>query len=197
MLQSVILLWKCAFRVGMSFSVLVCVTRPLPVYPIVFWHPGLLVGGNHRVFHFSHGSCQGRCARSCWCRQSGNLRVRQVWGGGAGWNNPLQYFEFGLQYLVQPLSILHTAPLTVYHAVYHFILKHNYSLYKRLWEKMMHVRSTSRLAAAALKEIAAKTTNNQLLWCLLIKEQKKKKEELNNFCSFKDSSIFHLEFSVW
>ncbi len=33
------------------------------------------------------------CARSCWCPQSSNLRVRQVWG-----KNPLQYFEFGLQY---------------------------------------------------------------------------------------------------
>ncbi len=39
MLQSVILLWKCAFQAGMSVSVLVCATRPLPVYQIVFRHP--------------------------------------------------------------------------------------------------------------------------------------------------------------
>ncbi len=38
----------------MSVSVLVCETRPLPVYPIVFWHPGLPVGRKHSVFHFIH-----------------------------------------------------------------------------------------------------------------------------------------------
>ncbi len=54
MLQSVILLWKCAFRAGMSASVLVCVTRPLPVYPIVFRHPRLPVGGKHSTFNLIH-----------------------------------------------------------------------------------------------------------------------------------------------
>ncbi len=54
MLQSVILLWKCVFRPGMSVFVMVCETRPLPVYPIVFRHPGLPVGGKHSVFHFIH-----------------------------------------------------------------------------------------------------------------------------------------------
>ncbi len=54
MLQSVILLWKCAFRPGMPVFVMVCETRPLPVYPIVFRHPGLPVGGKHSVFHFIH-----------------------------------------------------------------------------------------------------------------------------------------------
>ncbi len=58
MLQSVILHLKCAFLVGMSVCVLVCETRPLPVYPIVFRHPGLPVGGKHSIFNFSHGSCQ-------------------------------------------------------------------------------------------------------------------------------------------
>ncbi len=29
----------------------------------------------------------------------------QIWGGGAGEKNRLQYFEFGLQYLVQPLGV--------------------------------------------------------------------------------------------
>ncbi len=28
-------------------------------------------------------------------------------------------------------------------------------------------------------------------------QKKKKKEEINNFYSFKDSSVFSLEFSVW
>ncbi len=54
MLLSVILLWKCAVRPGMSVFVMVCETRPLPVYPIVFRHPGLPVGGKHSVFHFIH-----------------------------------------------------------------------------------------------------------------------------------------------
>ncbi len=54
MLQSVILLWKCAFRPGMSVFVMICETRPLPVYPIVFRHPGLPVGGKHSVFNFIH-----------------------------------------------------------------------------------------------------------------------------------------------
>ncbi len=31
--------------------------------------------------------------------------MRQVWGGGDGEKNRLQYFEFGLQYLVQPLGV--------------------------------------------------------------------------------------------
>ncbi len=33
---------------------LVCETRPLPVYPIVFRHPGLPVGGKYSVFHVIH-----------------------------------------------------------------------------------------------------------------------------------------------
>ncbi len=54
MLQSVILSWKHAFRAEMSVSVLVCVTRPLPVHPILFRHPGFPVGGKHSVFHVIH-----------------------------------------------------------------------------------------------------------------------------------------------
>ncbi len=54
LLQSVILLWKCVFRPGMSVFVMVCETRPLPVYPIVFRHPGLPVGGKHSAFNFIH-----------------------------------------------------------------------------------------------------------------------------------------------
>ncbi len=51
MLQSVILLWKCAFRAAMSVYVLVCEICPLQVYPIVFRHPGLPVGGKHFLHH--------------------------------------------------------------------------------------------------------------------------------------------------
>ncbi len=54
MLQSVILLWKCVFRPGMSVFVMVCETHPLPVYPIVFRHPGLPVGGKHSMFNLIH-----------------------------------------------------------------------------------------------------------------------------------------------
>ena len=67
MLQSVILLWKCAFRAGMSVFVLVCETRPLPVYPIVFRHPGLPVGRKHSVFHFIHRQvCSFLLVSSIW-----------------------------------------------------------------------------------------------------------------------------------
>ncbi len=38
----------------MSVFVMVCETRPLPVYPNVFRHPGLPVGGKHSVFNFIH-----------------------------------------------------------------------------------------------------------------------------------------------
>ncbi len=34
--------------------VMVCETLPLPVYPIVFRHPGLPVGGKHSIFNFMH-----------------------------------------------------------------------------------------------------------------------------------------------
>ncbi len=54
MLQSVILLWKCAVRPGMSVFVMVCETRPLPVYPIVFRHVELPVGGKHSMFNLIH-----------------------------------------------------------------------------------------------------------------------------------------------
>ncbi len=30
-----------------------------------------------------------------------------------------------------------------------------------------------------------------------VRQEQKKKEEINNFYSFKDSSLFSLEFSVW
>ncbi len=49
MLQTVTLLWnvdsvsECLF---LFWSVWI---RPLPIYPIVFWHPGLPVGGKHIV----------------------------------------------------------------------------------------------------------------------------------------------------
>ncbi len=100
-LHSVILLRKCAFRPGLSVFVMVCETRPLPVYPIVFRHPGLPVGGKHSVFNFIHRHVRSFLLVSL----SGNLRVHQIWGGGAGEKKRLQYFEFGLQYLVQPLGV--------------------------------------------------------------------------------------------
>ncbi len=102
MLQSVILLWKCTFRPGMSVFVKVCETRPLPVYPIVFRHPGLPVGGKHSVFNFIHRHVSSFLLVSLiWqpvCVSS--LRRR-------GWlKKCLQYFEFGLQYLVQGQSYI-------------------------------------------------------------------------------------------
>ncbi len=49
-------------RPGMSVCVLICETRPLPVYPIVFRHPG-----THSVFHFIH------------CHVCAFLLVSSVW----------------------------------------------------------------------------------------------------------------------
>ncbi len=88
MLQSVILLWKCAFRHEMSVFVMVCETRPLPVYPIVFRHPGLPVGRKHSIFHFIHRHVRSFLLVSL----NWHPGVRQVWGGGAGEKNPSPIF---------------------------------------------------------------------------------------------------------
>ncbi len=114
MLQSVILLWKCAFRPGMSVFVMVCETRPLPVYPIVFRHPGLPVGGKHSVFNIIHShvrsfllvslNWQPACA-SCDCA---SLRRRGWWKK----TSPIFWIWTAIPSSTA-MSILHTAPLTV------------------------------------------------------------------------------------
>ncbi len=101
MLQSVILLWKCAGPARMSVFVMVCETRPLPVYPIVFRHPGLPVAGKHSVFNLIHCHVRSFLLVSLIWQPA----RAQIWGGEAGEKNRLQYFEFGLQYLVQPLGV--------------------------------------------------------------------------------------------
>ncbi len=73
---------------------IVCETRPLPVYPIVFLHPGLPVGGKHSVFHFIHRHVRSFLLVS-YCASISEEE-------GPGEKNLLQYFEFGLQYLVNP-----------------------------------------------------------------------------------------------
>ncbi len=82
----------------MMVCVLVCETRPLPVYPIVFRHAGLPVCGKHSAFHFIHRHVFAPVGvvnlATCVCLKSEEE--------GPGEKNPLQYFEFGLQYLVQP-----------------------------------------------------------------------------------------------
>ncbi len=103
MLQSVILLWKCAFRPGMSVFVMVCETLPLPVYPIVFRHPGLPVGG---IFNFIHRHVrsfllvsliwQPACASSQRRRGRVKKKVSNI---------------LNLDCNTQFYSILHTAPL--------------------------------------------------------------------------------------
>ncbi len=107
MLQSVILLWKCAFRPGMSVFVMVWETRPLPVYPIVFRHPGLPVGGKHSVFNFIHRHVHSFLLVSLnWqpaCACVSSLR-RRGW-----WKKPSPIFWI---WTATPSSILHTAPLS-------------------------------------------------------------------------------------
>ncbi len=82
-----------------------CETCPLPVYPIVFQHTGLPVGGKHSVFNFIHRhmrsfllvslNWQPACASSL--RRRGRVK-KTIFSN-------IQYFEFGLQYLVQPLGV--------------------------------------------------------------------------------------------
>ncbi len=81
MLQSVILLWKCAVRPGMSVFVMVCETRPLPVYPIVFRHPGLPVAGKHSVFNLINCHvCSFLLVSLIWHpARASNLRRRGWW----------------------------------------------------------------------------------------------------------------------
>ncbi len=108
MQQSVILLWKCAFRPGMSVFVIVCETRPLPVYPIVFRHRRLPVGGKHRVFNFIHRHVRSFLLVSLiW-----HLHVPQVWGGGAGEKktSPIFWIWTAIPSSTARLN-LHTAPL--------------------------------------------------------------------------------------
>ncbi len=81
---------------------MVCETRPLPVYPIVFRHPGLPVGGKRRVFHVIHRHVRPFLLVSLIWQPARASSLRR---GGAGEKNRLQYFEFGLQYLVQPLGV--------------------------------------------------------------------------------------------
>ncbi len=100
MLQSVILLWKCVFQPRMSVFVMVCETRPMPVYPIVFRHPGLPVGGKHSVFNFIHRHVSSFLLVSLIWQPVCASSLRRGW-----WKKTIQYFEFGLQYLVQPLGV--------------------------------------------------------------------------------------------
>ncbi len=105
MLQSVILLWKCAFRAGTSVFVMVCVTLPLPVYPIVFPHPGLPVGGKYSAFHLIHHHVRSfllvsliwHPARASSLRRSGRVK-----------KNVSNILNLDCNKLK---SILHTAPL--------------------------------------------------------------------------------------
>ncbi len=85
----------------MSVFVMVCETRPLPVYPIVFRHPGLPVGRKRCVFHFIHRHVRPFLLVSLiWQPARASSLRRRGW-----WKKRLQYFEFGLQYLVQPLGV--------------------------------------------------------------------------------------------
>ncbi len=59
----------------------------------------------------------------------------------------------------------------------------------------MRVRSSSLSAETGLKAIAGKKTNNPVA-VMSVNKKKIKKKEINNFCSFKDSPIFNLEFIV-
>ncbi len=105
MLQSVILLWKCVFRPRMSVFVMVCETRPLPVYPIVFRHHGLPVGRKHSAFHFIHRHVRSFLLVSLiWHPAHASSQRRRGW-----WKKMSPIFWI---WTAIPSSILHTAPLS-------------------------------------------------------------------------------------
>ncbi len=79
-------------------------------------------------------------------------------------------------------------------SLYHLILKCK-------WNYSICVKTTSHSAAAALKVTAAKQPikPNKPAAVMSVNQRKKKKskkEEIKHFCSFKDSSLFNLEFAV-
>ncbi len=113
MLQSVILLWKCAVRPGMSVFVMVCETRPLPVYPIVLRHPGLPVAGKHSVFNLINCHvCSFLLVSLIWHpAHASNLRRRGWWKKPS----PIFWIWTAIPSSTARLSILHTAPLIVFH----------------------------------------------------------------------------------
>ncbi len=104
--------------------VMVCETRPLPVYPIVFRHSGLPVAGKHSVFNLIHRHvCSFLLVSLIW-HPASNLR-RRGW-----WKNRLQYFEFGLQYLVQPLGVNPTySTFKMTYLWFCFLQTHSFSLH--------------------------------------------------------------------
>ncbi len=70
---------------------------------LYFGTPGLPVGAENGAYFISFIVM---CRSFLLVSLIGNLRVAsRVWGGGAGEKKRLQYFEFGLQYLVQPLGV--------------------------------------------------------------------------------------------
>ncbi len=74
---------------------------PTASLPNVFRHPGLPVGGKHSVFHFIHHHvCSFLLVSLIWQPARASSLRRRGW-----WKKKLQYFEFGLQYLVQPLGV--------------------------------------------------------------------------------------------
>ncbi len=99
MLQSVILLWKCAFLPGMS--VCYCLWNP-PTASLTNCISAPRVASWWKTQRISFHSSS--CALVPVVVLNLATCVCQVWGGGAGEKNGLQYFEF-------ELSILHTAPL--------------------------------------------------------------------------------------
>ncbi len=75
--------------------VIVCETRPLLVYPMVFWLQ------KQRMTFYSSSCALVTVGvvnqATCVCVKSEEERP--------GEKNPLQYLEFALQYLVQPLRV--------------------------------------------------------------------------------------------
>ncbi len=77
--------------------VMVCETRPLP---IVLRHPRLPVGGKHSAFNLINRQVRSFLLVGLIWQPVSIKSEEEVLG-----EKKLQYFEFGLQYLVQPLGV--------------------------------------------------------------------------------------------
>ncbi len=134
MLQPVTLLWNMCSVLECLFLFWSVWFRPLPIYPIVFWHPTASwrktqhtasmeaskqtgseiahctqskkpLHPSNKLYDQRHNKTQINKLINLQCNLA-TLRDHRVWGGVGRRNNCLQYFEFRLQYPFQLLAVL-------------------------------------------------------------------------------------------
>ncbi len=88
--------------------------------------------------------------------------MRQIWGGRAGEKNRLQYFEFGLQYLVQPLGVNPT--YSTFNKCINVIIK--------LWKNTLPMILQKKTPVSELWQLHQKNTltptqSHEAMWMML------------------------------